>query len=188
MGDGVNDSIGHIFCAPAQVLRWAAQNPVHSVRICSPTITNSNTWQRCHINNTTYWLSQQTQHRLGVLGGQLSPCKTLHTSRSCIQKTTALRHQKQRLLGTLLDSSASKRAAPNCTTHPKVSLHNSCRHTIEPPPMQQPTPLTPARLQYACLADCRSVPPETACKRWHALHALITCMFMRPASSQLHHT
>lgn len=129
--------------------------------------------------------SQQTQHRLDVLGCQLSPCKTLHTNRSCIQKTIALRHQKQRLLGTLLDSSASKRAAPNCTTHPKVSLYNSCLHIIEPSHAAVHAAYT-STPQHACLtaAPCHHLWP---CERWHALHAPNTCMFMRHASRQLCH-
>lgn len=140
LGDGVKVSTGHIFCAPAQVLRWwAAQNPTHSVRICSPThnlLSGSEPTaiqrQWCHNNDTTYWLvPSRDAAQAGCAGVPTPPANPAHKGRSCIQKTIALRHQKQRLLGTLLDSSASKRAATNCTTHPKVSLYNSCQHIIE---------------------------------------------------------
>lgn len=53
-------------------------------------------------------------------------------TRNCTRLKT-LRHQKQRLLGPLLDSSASKRVAP--TGQPTKSLYNSC-DTLQQHPRQ----------------------------------------------------
>lgn len=68
-----------------------------------------------------------------------------YCTRNCTRLKT-LRHQKQRLLGPLLDSSASKRVAP--TGQPTKSLYNSCD-------MLQPHPT-----QHLCVQDNTNAMPR----------------------------
>jgi hypothetical protein len=139
--------------------------------------TNSNTAATVPQQRHNLLVGPQQRRSTGWVcwGANSPPANPAHKGRSCIQKTIALRHQKQRLLGTLLDSSASKRAAPNCTTHPKVSLYNSCQHTIE---LLVSPCSRPRCFQHQHASRMRSrltaAPTTTTtapCKRRHALPA-----------------
>lgn len=124
LGQHFQDSTRTHLCVffGAQGTRDAAQNPANFTGYAAlppwvqHTKSNSNTVH----NSTSLFVGP------GVSTDCTLGCQHPHpTQAGTVPKTTiTLRHPKQRLFGTLLDSSASKRAALNCTTHPR-SLYNS---------------------------------------------------------------
>lgn len=141
----VNVSIGHIFCAPSQVLSWAAQNPAHSVRICSPTNQQQHKATVPHQRHNLLVGPSKPSTDWVCWGANSPPAKPC-TQVGAVYKRLLRCGTKNSACSALCLIAAHQRELHQTAQPTPRSLYTTPVYTQLSPPMQQPMPLTPARL------------------------------------------